>query len=440
MQTQSISCPNCGHKFELSEVLSKEIKDDVNKQLEIEKEKILKNAKEFYDKEYNSKINELTETISSKDKVIEDTRKAERELRKKQSEVDEKEKNLDLEIQRKLDEEKVKIINSAKQDYETKFKELETEIKSKDEKLKEAQKAELELRKKQKEIEEREENFELEFSRKLDEEKNKIIETNTKKLSEEHRLKELEKDKKISDMLSQIEDLKRKAEQGSQQTQGEIFELELEEMLQKEFKYDSIEPVSKGVKGGDVVHKIMNELGQQCGCIVWESKRAKNWSDGWVQKLKDDQRNVKADVAILITTVLPKDVNNFSHYDGIWVTNFSSALGLATAIRINLLQLNSIRQSSEGKSSKMDILYNYLAGTEFRQKVEAIVEAFSGMKEDLDSEKKLIMKQWSKREKQIEKVLSNTFGFYGDMQGIMGKSLPEIESMNDQVLLKDKED
>ena len=230
-------------------------------------------------------------------------------------------------------------------------------------------------------------------------------------------------------MVKQIEELKIKAEQGSQQAQGEVLEIELEQMLKSAFPYDIIEPVPKGIKGADVLQKVNNPMGQYCGTIIWESKRTKGWNDDWIEKLKDDQREIKADIAVLMSIVLPKEINGFSQFKGIWVTSFPLAVALAVALRANLIEVTCAKQAAVGKAEKMEAIYNYLSGAEFKQKVEAIVEAFVTMSADLSKEKAAMNKLWSKREQQIKKVIMNTARMYGDMQGIIGASLPEIKSL-----------
>ncbi len=228
-------------------------------------------------------------------------------------------------------------------------------------------------------------------------------------------------------MKKQIDELKRKSEQESQQTQGEVLELDLENILKKSFTHDNIEPVPKGIKGADVLHKVHSPSGQFCGTIVWETKRTKAWSDKWIAKIKEDQRRVKGEIAVILTTVLPKDVRSFAHINGIWVTDYSSMVELATAIRMGLIEVAKTKQAAVGKKEKMEVVYNYLSGSDFKQKVEAIVEAFKAMKEDLEKEKKAFSKSWAKREKQLELVITNTAGMYGDIHRIIGTSLPEIK-------------
>jgi hypothetical protein len=185
--------------------------------------------------------------------------------------------------------------------------------------------------------------------------------------------------------------------------------------------------VAKGIKGADVVQRVNTSSGQSCGTIIWESKNTKTWSDSWIPKLKDDQRALKAEIAVLASMVLPKGISHFANVDGVWVTDFSTVIGVASALRTNLAQVSMARLAAEGKSSKMEVLYAYLSGTEFKQRVEAIVESFVAMNEDLDREKRAMETAWSKREKQIQRVIHSVAGMYGDMQGIIGATLPKIE-------------
>jgi hypothetical protein len=307
--------------------------------------------------------------------------------------------------------------------------ELQEVLKSRDEKLAEAQKAQAELIKKQRELDDAKRELELTVEKRV---QDGLIEVRTlakKEAEDEQKLKVMEKEQTITAMQKQIEDLKRRAEQGSQQLQGEVQELELENLLRSKFPFDSIEPVPKGEFGGDVLHRVVGAGGQLSGTILWEFKRTKNWSDGWLTKLRDDQRTAKAEIAVIVSQALPKGVETFELVEGIWVTHPRAALPVAMILRQSLLEVALARQSSEGQQTKTEMVYQYLTGPRFRQRVEAIVEAFSTMQEDLDKERKAIMKQWAKREEQIERVMGATVGMYGDLQGIAGKSLQEIEGL-----------
>ncbi|GMT41502.1 MAG: hypothetical protein IEMM0001_2237 [bacterium] len=251
-----------------------------------------------------------------------------------------------------------------------------------------------------------------------------------KEAEEGLKLKVAEKDQTIASMQKKIEELKHRAEQGSQQLQGEVQELELEDLLRSKFPFDTIEPVPKGEFGGDVVQRVIGANGQHSGTILWESKRTRNWSDTWLPKLRKDQRSAKAEIAIIISQALPKDVETFETIDGVWVTHPRATLPVATILRQSLIEVALARQANEGQQTKTEMVYQYLTGPRFRQRVEAIVEAFSTMQDDLDKERKAIMKQWAKREVQIERVMQATVGMYGDLQGIAGKTLQEIEGLS----------
>jgi len=255
-----------------------------------------------------------------------------------------------------------------------------------------------------------------------------------KEAEEGLKLKVMEKEQTITAMQKQIEELKRKAEQGSQQLQGEVQELELETLLTTKFPFDQILPVPKGDHGGDVLQRVVNSSGQPCGTILWESKRTKNWSDGWLTKLREDQRVAKAEIAILLSQALPKDVESFQLIDGVWVIHPKVTVPVAFMLRHSLLEVALVRQASEGQQSKMDMVYQYLMGPRFRHRIEALAEAFTTMQDELSKERKVITKQWAKREEQIDRVMQATVGMYGDLQGIAGTSLQEIEGLELEAL------
>lgn len=344
-------------------------------------------------------------------------------------------KEFEIEIKKREEEARRK----AEERISLELKDLEEQLSEKDRKLQESQKVELELRKERRELEERQKTLELELSQRLDEERERIRQEAVKMVSEEYRLKDLEKDKKINDMIKQIEDLKRRAEQGPIQLKGEVLEIEVEEILRSHFPMHQIETVSKVKRGADVLQRVHNPNGQFCGSIVWEAKRTKVWNDGWINKLKEDQREAKAEIAVIVTMAMPKEVEHFELIGGVWVTNFNLFPCLATALRANLIQVANERKAAEGKHEKVEVLYGYLSGPEFSQKVEAVVKAFLSMKQDLDSEKAAMNRIWAKREKQIERVITNITRLYGDMQGIIGASLPEIKSLEFKNLAESEE-
>lgn len=309
------------------------------------------------------------------------------------------------------------------------LKDLRAQLADRQKQLDEAHQYELNLRKRQRELEDREKTLELEAARKLGAEREKIWKEAAARTAEESKLKLREKELQLDQMRAQIVELKQKAEQGPQERQGEVREQELEEQLQRQFPLDAIEPVKKGERGADILRKVQNRLGHACGSILWESKQAKNWSDGWIAKLKDDQRNARADVAVIATAALTEGMKHFAQKDGVWAVEFSMAVLLGAALRETLLQVAGARESLAGMNAKKDILYNYLSSPQFRQRIDAIVEAFTTMKADLNGERRAMERQWAKRVKQIERVLSNTAGMYGDLQGIIGNALPSVKTL-----------
>ena len=390
MNTQVIVCPNCQNKISIDEALSHQLADSIKKEFESKRE-IEREEERKKMKEWREKLEKAQE--EKEEKVIKDLR--------------------------------MKI----KEENEGEFKELQEELKRQKEEAQKAKENELFLRKKANELEERSKNIDLEIARKLDAEKEKIREQTSEQFLKEHQLKESEFKKQADDMKKKIEELQQKANLTSQQLQGEVLELELEEFLKKEFPLDEIKEVGKGIKGADIMQVVSDASGKECGVIIWESKRTKNWEEEWVAKLKEDMRTTKSDIAILVTAVLPKGIKYFGHKDGIIVTNFECLFGVAAQSRFALIKESQLKNSLVGKQEKKEIVWQYLQSNQFRQRVEAIVEAFETLKSDLDKEKRIYANLWAKREKQIEQVISNTVGMYGDMQGLMGASLPQIASL-----------
>ena len=302
-------------------------------------------------------------------------------------------------------------------------------IEEKDEAIKTFREQELKLRKEQRKLKEAAESLELEVARKLDEEREKIRGEAEKKVAEEHRLKDLEKEKVINDLKASLADMKRKAEQGSMETQGEVLEQDFEAQLKSFFVHDDIKPVPKGIRGADLVQTVRTTMGAECGVLLWETKNTKAWSGAWIPKLKDDMIEVRASIAILVSVVLPDDIKRFGQVDGVWVSDPLSAIPLAAALREQLLAVGRERIASIGKSEKMEALYQYLAGVEFKQKIEGIVEAFTSLQDQLNRERRAMERHWKQREKEIERVVKNTVGLYGDMQGIIGGQIPAIPAL-----------
>jgi hypothetical protein len=309
------------------------------------------------------------------------------------------------------------------------LKDLRSQLDERNKKVADFEERELVLLQKTRGLEEREKNIDLNTERLLAEKTRAVEEQTAKRLAEQYESKLSEKDHQINEARKQAVELQRKMEQGSQQTQGETVELGLEERLRTLFLYDEILPVPKGVNGADVMQQVRDGFGRECGVILWESKQTKAWSQGWVQKLKDDQRQVKAEMAILVSKMLPLEIKSFGDIDGIYVTNGECIFPVASVLRAQLIQVAATKRSMVGKSEKMGVVWHYLHGTAFKQRVEAILEAFSAMSTTLNKEKKAMTRIWAEREMQIKQVVDNTIGMHGDFAGPSGWL-----SANDSVL------
>jgi hypothetical protein len=415
MTEPTIICPNCKSEIRLTESLAAPLITATRQQFE----------KQLAQKDADIALRE--QGIRDKEKQIADAKRTLDEQVAEQVAY-----QLKTERARVIEEESRRAKQAVAAEIENKTRELESlqeVLKARDEKLAEAQKAQAELIKKQRELDDAKRELELTVEKRVQDGLVEVRNQAKREAEEGLKLKVMEKDQTIASMQQKIEELKQKAEQGSQQLQGEVQELELENLLRVKFPFDSIEPVPKGEFGGDVLQRVVSQSGQPSGTILWESKRTKNWSDGWLVKLREDQRAAKAEISVLVSQTLPKGVEAFDVIDGVWVASPRAALPVATVLRHTLLQVSMARQVSEGQQTKTELVYQYLTGPRFRQRVEAIVEAFSTMQEDLDKERKAIMKQWAKREEQIERVMGATVGMYGDLQGIAGKSLQEIEGL-----------
>jgi len=379
--TNEIICPNCHEPISIDDVLTHQIENKLKKDFE-EKEVVLKASLE---KENAKRLDALSTDLTKK----------------------------------------VKADVAKEGEAERKF--LEEQLKDKEQKLKESGEKELELRRQAVQLKEEKDRFELDKQRQMDEERKKIEEDASKRATEAQQAKIDQLNKQLSDATKAKDELARKLEQGSQQTQGEVQEMILEETLKSEFIYDDIIPVPKGVNGADVIQIVKNKNGIECGKIIWESKKTKVWTEGWIQKLKDDQRTVKADLAVIVSSVLPTGADAISDRDGVWVCDIKLAVSVATLLRQELLSVAREKFSSVGKNEKMEVMYSYLSGVEFRQRIEAIVEAFQGMNVSLQKERLAYEKIWTEREKQIQKVIKNTIGIYGDISGVV--QLQKIEAL-----------
>jgi hypothetical protein len=416
MTEPMITCPNCKTEIKLTESLASPLIESIRK-------------------EYERKIQQSQLNISQRETELNSRQEA---LAKEKDSIEEQVRlKVHAERERISAEEnrKARLLVSA--DLEQKDKEvaeLQEVLKERDSKLAAAQQAQADLIRKKRELDDAKREMELTIEKRVQGSVANIRDQARKEAEDQLKLKVLEKEETISSMQRQIEELKRKAEQGSEQLQGEVQELDLESTLRTSFARDTIEPVPKGEHGGDVLHRVFGPMEQACGTILWESKRTKNWSDGWLSKVRDDQRSAKAEIAVMISKTLPRDIQTFDLRDGVWVAEPRYAVPIAMVLRQLLIELAAARQAKEGQQTKMEMLYNYLTGPRFRQRVQAIVEKFSDMQEDLDKERKAMTRLWAKREEQIRGVIEATAGMYGDLQGIAGKTLREVEGLDFKAL------
>jgi len=327
-------------------------------------------------------------------------------------------KQWDGEAKQKIDTAKEEAVQEAKQTIE----ELQGELKETKDKIEEARGLERELRGKLKKTDEREKELDLEVDRKVDEQK--------KKSDEKHNLEILEYKKKQQELQEKIERLNKEAEEGAPRIKGDALQEELDRLLELKFPEDDIEMVQRGVKGADVIQRVRGKVGKCCGVILWESKNTRNWNEAWIDKLKGDQRDKKADIAVIASIALPEDIPQFGMREGVWVTYLPLAGCLSEILRFSLIEITNNKVASEGKEQKIETLYTYFISTQFKQRIEPIIEALSSVQTQTKRERRAFEKIWAEREKQIEKAIDATAGFYGDIRGIIGSTaLPTIETL-----------
>jgi len=408
----TLNCPNCNHEIKLTESLAAPLIEETRRRFQ--------------------------EQLASKDAEV--ARKTEA-LRQEREQLEKSREQIEDQIKQRMAAERSQIAAlEAKKAREAvaaevqlkgaELEELRKTLAANNAKLAEAQQQQAELMRKQRALDDEKRELDLTVEKRVQASVEQIQVKARQEADEAARLRVAEKDQTIESMARTIEELKRKAEQGSQQSQGEVLELELEELLRGRFPTDSIEPVGKGELGADVIQQVNAAVGQPAGIILWETKRTKAWSDGWLAKLRDDQRRSGADVALIISHALPKHIEQFDLMDGVWVAHPRCALPVAVALRQALIDVSNSRLVQQGQQTKMEQVYHYLTGTKFRQRVEAVVEKFNDMRKDLDSERKFMVRQWAKRETQILSVIDSTVGMVGDLQAIAGKAMPEIPSID----------
>lgn len=398
MANNLIKCPHCGRDIEVTEVLTHQIRESMRTELEGE---LAKKEQEFV-----------------RQQAI---------LKAKEEELAQQKKSINEQIAEKLVAERKKIVEQekskilAEQSQQTKA--LEQELEDKKRQLSEAVRKELDLRKDRQKLEDEKQALELTVQRKLDEERKKIAEDAVAKAAGENQLKIKEKDQLIESLRKQAQDWQRRAEQGSQEAQGEALEGALQDSLMQTFPFDVFTEVKKGQRGADIIQTVRNTNGKECGKIVWEAKFTKSYTNAWIDKLKSDQQAEAADIAVLTTMTLPKEIKNFGLLDGVWVTDYASMAGLATALRLWLINVAKEKILSANQDTMKDGIYRYVTGQEFAMQIRAIADAFGRMKEELDRERRAMEKIWKSREKQIETVLTNVSGIQGSLGGYLGQKM-----------------
>ena len=415
--TTRINCPKCGHEFNVEEVLAKQIE-------------------EKYRNEMNLSISKIQEDYATK----------ELSLKQQENEIKQQQADIDLKVTEKLKMETDKAARQLKtqfeQQYEQRLKSLSDETESAKKEISDLKNAKIENEQLKRKLKEQEQDLVLKYEQKLTERLQHETETIQKRESERVDLKLRERDELIGSLSRQVEEMRRKAEQGSMQMQGEVQELAVEEILRSIFPLDLIEEVGKGIKGADVIHTVRNRIGTDCGKILYESKRTKTFVQDWISKLKADALIVKADLLVIITEALPEGIEKIGQRDGVWICTYNDFKGLVIVLRENLIKIADAYSSQTNKGEKMQMLYDYLMSNEFLMQANAIVEGFNSLQDSYIREKRAMERIWKEREKQLEKVLLNTNHFIGSIKGIAGTSIPQLKEIgkSDNILeLSDNE-
>src|SRR6201996_9651431 len=379
-----IKCPNCGHHFPTEEAMSEEYKKDLREQMQRfirekentfaqrEKEILQQNQRQLQDVQQQSQ-RQLQDVQRENEEKLKVSRQKELEFLKKEQDLRNKEAELELSVQRMLQQERVKLSKEIRDLEEQRIAHRESE----------------------------------------------------------HQLRQKELEKQLDDQKKLIEEMKRKAEQGSMQLQGEVQELALEELLRSNFPFDEISEVGKGVRGADCIQLVRNNFGQECGKIIYESKRTRDFSLDWIEKLKADMRSQGAVIAVIVTQAMPKDMPCFGERNGVWICSFSEVRALAYVLRDGIVRIFNANRSQENKGDKMQLLYSYLTSSEFSEQWKAIREGFLSMKQSIQKERDTMERLWKAREKQLEKVLLNAAHVRGSIEGIAGKDAIEVPLLED---------
>lgn len=409
MKTQTqINCPNCGTSIDVQDILSHQLEEEIKQKFQSQ----IAEEKKKYETEF--------ESLNKAKEEFEQNKKLENELFQERldKQLKEDRKSIEDKLKTKLQEEQSEQFNA-----------LQTELNEKSEQIKELNRTKAEIEKLKREKSEIKEAVEAEAQKKLNEalltEKEKI----KKSVEDKNELRFKELQKQLEDQKKLTEEMKRKQEQGSMQLQGEVQELAIEEWLATQFPLDTIEEIKKGARGGDCIQIVNTRVSQNCGTVYYESKRTKDFQPTWIEKFKADIRDKGANIGVLVTEVMPSDMDRMGLKDGIWICNYDEFKGLCAVLRESIIQLSVAVSSQENKGDKMHMLYDFLTSNTFRMQVEAIVEGFTQMKSDLESEKRSMQRIWKQRDKQIEKVITNTIDMYGSIKGIAGNAIQSVKAL-----------
>jgi len=411
MTEPTITCPDCGTEIRLTESLAAPLIAATRK-------------------EYEARIASERNRLELREAAIETERQAVAKARRElDAQVDAKVETLRVAVVAE-EAEKARAAVSGEVDAQARrVAEMADLLAEREEKLKAAQAAQAEVLKKSRDLDDRMRELDLTVETRIAESLNAVREKARAEAEDALKLKVAERDERLAAMGRQVETLKQRLEQGSQQLQGEVLELDFEAAIRARFPADTVEPIAKGVSGADMLQRIIAPGGAACGSILWETKRTKAWGGDWLAKLRADQRAAGAEISLMVSQALPKEVESFAPVDGVWVSDYAHALPLAVALRESLIALGNAKVARDGQGTKMELVYEYLTGPRFRHRIEAIVEKFTDMSADLDRERKAMTRLWAKREAQIDGVIAATVGMYGDLQGIAGQALEEIEGL-----------
>jgi hypothetical protein len=414
---EEVTCPHCEKQYPLREALTHQHIE----RYEAEYESMMAKARSELEKQ-------ITRDVEREQSKVYKQQLAEVQEQLEDSQLAEKNSKNQLEAARK------KAADQAREEVLAESALLQEELTEKNVKLAAFRESELELRRQKKDIEEQQANMALELEKKLEAERKNI----EARVGDAFSLREAELKKKITDAQKSNEDLTRKLEQGSQQLQGEVLELEIEQLLEQAYPLDEIEPVKKGTRGADVIQRVQLRSGTACGKIVWETKRAENWSNKWIPKLKEDQQLVAGDIAVLVSTVFPAgETESMLMHEGVWLVKPELVKGLSEALRTVLIEAQRQRSISAGKGERMEALFDYISSNQFAQRIRSVVEGYEEMRTDLEKEKNAIQKIWKKREGQITRITNQVMNVCGELQGISAAALPHLDSIEELALIGD---